>query len=106
MSPKFQAPRGMSDILPAAQPLRRRVVATMEEVCRLYGYRRIDTPAVEDTGLINDAPGQLRERGLGCQSESSEESGGEADEHSEQPTGRHGAAPIRISPAAAAGFPR
>ncbi|MFL5936607.1 MAG: histidine--tRNA ligase [Gaiellaceae bacterium] len=58
MSPRFEAPRGMSDILPAAQPLRRRVVGTMEEVCRLYGYRRIDTPAVEDTGLIVRTSGE------------------------------------------------
>ena len=58
MSPKFEAPRGMSDILPAAQPLRRRVVGTMEEVCRVYGYRRIDTPGVEDTGLIVRTSGE------------------------------------------------
>jgi len=48
----------MSDILPAAQPRRRRVVETMEEVCRVYGYRRIDTPGVEDTGLIVRTSGE------------------------------------------------
>ncbi len=58
MSPKFEAPRGMTDILPAAQPLRRRVAGTMEEVCRVYGYRRIDTPGVEDTGLIVRTSGE------------------------------------------------
>jgi histidyl-tRNA synthetase len=58
VSTKFEAPRGMADILPAAQPLRRRVVSTMEEVCRVYGYRRIDTPGVEDTGLIVRTSGE------------------------------------------------
>jgi histidyl-tRNA synthetase len=58
VSPKFEAPRGMADVLPAAQSLRRRVVATMEEVCRVYGYRRIDTPGVEDTGLIVRTSGE------------------------------------------------
>jgi histidyl-tRNA synthetase len=58
MSAKFEAPRGMADILPAAQPRRRRVIETMEEVCRLYGYRRIDTPGVEDTGLIVRTSGE------------------------------------------------
>jgi histidyl-tRNA synthetase len=48
----------MSDILPAAQPLRRRVTSTMEDVCRVYGYRRIDTPGVEDTGLIVRTSGE------------------------------------------------
>jgi histidyl-tRNA synthetase len=28
------------------------VIETMEELCRLYGYRRIDTPGIEDTELI------------------------------------------------------
>ena len=58
MSAKFEAPRGMADILPAAQPRRRHVVATMEEVCRVYGYRRIDTPGVEDTALIVRTSGE------------------------------------------------
>jgi histidyl-tRNA synthetase len=58
VSPKFEAPRGMADILPAAQPRRRLVVETMEEVCRVYGYRRIDTPGVEDTGLIVRTSGE------------------------------------------------
>jgi histidyl-tRNA synthetase len=49
---RFEAPRGTHDILPFEQPLWQWVKAEMEEVCRLYGYRRIDTPAVEDTDLI------------------------------------------------------
>jgi histidyl-tRNA synthetase len=58
VSTKFEAPRGMADILPAAQARRRYVIDVMEEVCRLYGYRRIDTPGVEDTGLIVRTSGE------------------------------------------------
>jgi histidyl-tRNA synthetase len=49
---RFEAPRGTHDILPSEQPLWRWVTRQMEEVCALYGYRRIDTPALEDTELI------------------------------------------------------
>jgi histidyl-tRNA synthetase len=49
---RFEAPRGTHDILPAEQPLWRRLIGEMETVCALYGYRRIDTPAIEDTDLI------------------------------------------------------
>jgi histidyl-tRNA synthetase len=49
---RFEAPRGTHDILPADQPRWRWVTEEMEEVCALYGYRRIDTPAFEDTELI------------------------------------------------------
>jgi histidyl-tRNA synthetase len=49
---RFEAPRGTHDILPSEQPLWQWVTAQMQEVCALYGYRRIDTPAFEDTDLI------------------------------------------------------
>ena len=49
---RFEAPRGTHDILPSEQPLWQWVMGQMEEVCALYGYRRIDTPAFEDTELI------------------------------------------------------
>ena len=52
MSPRFEAPRGTHDILPSEQPLWAWVTGEMEAVCALYGYRRIDTPALEDTDLI------------------------------------------------------
>jgi len=52
VTPRFEAPRGTHDILPAEQPLWQWVRETMEELCRLYGYRRIDTPGIEDTELI------------------------------------------------------
>ena len=49
---KFEAPRGTHDILPPEQPLWRWVIAEMEAACVRYGYRRIDTPGIEDTELI------------------------------------------------------
>jgi len=52
VTPRFEAPRGTHDILPAEQPLWRWVTGTMEEVCRAYGYRPIQTPGIEDTDLI------------------------------------------------------
>ena len=49
---RFEAPRGTRDILPSEQPLWRWAIDELEAVCALYGYRRIDTPALEDTELI------------------------------------------------------
>ena len=49
---RFEAPRGTHDILPSEQPLWQWVTGEMADVCALYGYRRIDTPAIEDTELI------------------------------------------------------
>jgi histidyl-tRNA synthetase len=49
---RFEAPRGTHDILPSEQPLWQWVTGEMETVSDLYGYRRIDTPAFEDTELI------------------------------------------------------
>jgi histidyl-tRNA synthetase len=49
---KFEAPRGTHDILPSEQPRWRWLMDEMSAVCALYGYRRIDTPAIEDTDLI------------------------------------------------------
>jgi histidyl-tRNA synthetase len=49
---RFEAPRGTHDILPAEQPLWRRVGAEMERVCALFGYRRIDVPLFEETELF------------------------------------------------------
>ena len=54
---KFEAPRGTHDILPSEQPLWQRVLGEAEEVCRLYGYRRIQTPAFEDTELFQRTSG-------------------------------------------------
>ena len=50
--PKFEAPRGTQDILPAQQPLWERVIREAEDLCAAYGYRRITTPIFEDTELF------------------------------------------------------
>ena len=52
MSPRFEAPRGTHDVLPAEQPLWQRVTTEIERLCALYGYRRIQTPVFEDTELF------------------------------------------------------
>ena len=58
MTPRFEAPRGTHDILPSEQPLWRWVTGTMEDVCRVYGYRPIQTPGIEDTELIIRTSGE------------------------------------------------
>ena len=58
VTPRFEAPRGTHDILPSEQPRWRWVTGTMEEVCRAYGYRPIQTPGIEDTDLIIRTSGE------------------------------------------------
>jgi histidyl-tRNA synthetase len=48
---KFQAPRGTHDVLPNDAGWWQ-LVRAMEEVTALYGWRRIQTPGFEDTGLF------------------------------------------------------
>ena len=54
----FEAPRGTHDVIPAEQPAWQWVRGEVETVCLLYGYRRIDTPALEDTALIVRTSGE------------------------------------------------
>jgi histidyl-tRNA synthetase len=54
----FEAPRGTHDILPSEQPLWQRVIGEAERLCALYGYRKIVTPAIEDTELIVRTSGE------------------------------------------------
>jgi histidyl-tRNA synthetase len=56
--PRFEAPRGTQDILPAQQPLWERVIRESELVCAAYGYRRITTPLFEDTELFTRTSGE------------------------------------------------
>ncbi len=49
---RIEAPRGTHDVLPSDQPLWQKVTGEMERLCALYGYRRIQTPAIEDTELF------------------------------------------------------
>ncbi len=54
---KFQAPRGTHDVLPAEYTWWH-VVRTMEELAGAYGWRRIQTPGFEDTGLFARTSGE------------------------------------------------
>ena len=54
---KFQAPRGTHDVLPNDAAWWH-LVRTMEEVTALYGWRRIQTPGFEDTGLFARTAGE------------------------------------------------
>ena len=54
----FEAPRGTHDILPSEQPLWRLVTGEAERLCALYGYRPIQTPGIEDTGVFERTSGQ------------------------------------------------
>jgi histidyl-tRNA synthetase len=54
----FEAPRGTHDVLPADQPLWQKATREAEELCALYGYRRIQTPGFEDTALFQRTSGE------------------------------------------------
>jgi histidyl-tRNA synthetase len=57
MSEQFQAPRGTHDVLPNDTAWWR-VVRVMEEIAAQYGWRRIQTPVFEDTGLFARTSGE------------------------------------------------
>ncbi len=50
--PSYQAPRGMNDTLPEDAALWRHIRDTAERVARLFDYRQITTPIVEDAGVF------------------------------------------------------
>ncbi len=54
----YQAPRGTSDILPQEQAYWRYLEQKAVNICRLYGYQRIDTPVFEDTSLFVRTTGE------------------------------------------------
>jgi len=55
--PKFQAPRGTRDLLPADMSLWRQLEESARRLAALYGYQPIETPMFED--------GAVFERGIG-----------------------------------------
>jgi len=57
MTEQFQAPRGTHDVLPT-DAMWWHVVRVMEEVTAQYGWRRIQTPVFEDTGLFARTSGE------------------------------------------------
>jgi histidyl-tRNA synthetase len=56
---KFSAIKGMNDILPADAPLWELFENTAESVLKSYGYQKIVTPIVEETGLFARAIGAV-----------------------------------------------
>ncbi len=54
---KIEAPRGTHDVLASDWPHWERIVAEVERLCALYGYRAITTPAFEDTDLFQRTSG-------------------------------------------------
>jgi histidyl-tRNA synthetase len=54
----YKAPRGTVDILPAEQAYYRYVETQATEMCRRYGYGRIETPVFEESGLFVRTIGQ------------------------------------------------
>ncbi len=58
MAEPISAPKGTYDILPEDQRLRRWVLAQAEDVFRIYGYSRIDTPTFEETRLFTRGVGE------------------------------------------------
>jgi histidyl-tRNA synthetase len=57
MSEKFQAPRGTHDVLPNDAAWWG-LVRVMEELTAQYGWRRVQTPVFEDTGLFARTSGE------------------------------------------------
>ncbi len=57
MADLISAPKGTYDVLPENQTVRRAVIAKAEAVFQRYGYRRIDTPAFEETRLFSRGVG-------------------------------------------------
>jgi histidyl-tRNA synthetase len=58
MSQNYKALQGFRDILPEEQPYWFFVEKTATEVAQLYGYRRIETPILEDTGVFRRTVGE------------------------------------------------
>jgi histidyl-tRNA synthetase len=58
MAARFKAPRGTFDVLPAQQPVRQRIESTARAMLEAAGYRRIDTPAFEETDLFARGVGE------------------------------------------------
>jgi histidyl-tRNA synthetase len=54
----YRTARGTSDILPEEQGYWRLVERAITETAGLYGYRRIDTPVFEETGLFRRSAGE------------------------------------------------
>jgi len=54
----FKAPRGLNDILPKDQPAWSYIETQSSATFESFGYRRIDTPVFEESGLYDRSVGQ------------------------------------------------
>ena len=57
--PKFQAPRGTRDLLPAEMAVFRRLEDSARHLAALYGYRAIETPMFEDSAVFERGVGEV-----------------------------------------------
>lgn len=55
---KYAAPRGTTDVLPDEWPYWKHVRDTVERMCTLFGYRRIETPMFEHAGVFLRTSGE------------------------------------------------
>ena len=55
-------PRGMKDLLPAEVELRDQAAATILATYKRYGFRRIETPALENLKLLMGSGGGENEK--------------------------------------------
>src|SRR5260370_41227894 len=58
MPVQYKALQGFKDILPDEQPYWRMVEQAATEVANLYGYRRIETAVLEETGMFRRTSGE------------------------------------------------
>jgi len=59
MPSRFQAPRGTRDLLPADMATFRRLEDDARRMAALYGYRPIETPMFEDSGVFERGVGEV-----------------------------------------------
>jgi len=57
----LRAPKGMPDILPEENLLRRKIFKTVEEMANFYGFGQIETPILEETKLFLHGTGPTSE---------------------------------------------
>ncbi len=58
MAEPIRALQGFKDILPEEQPYWRFIEETATQVAQLYGYRRIETPLIEETAVFRKTVGE------------------------------------------------
>lgn len=58
MSEQFRALQGFRDVLPDEQPYWQYVEMVAQEIAELFGYRRIETPLLEETSLFQRTSGE------------------------------------------------